>query len=369
MSTVQVRVSALLIAIFQLGGSFGASHNQPDRKSLDAVAVLLILAGPAALAVRDRWPLVTAAIAAAAADVYVGLGYPYGPIFVSVAVAFFTLVQSSRRPASWFVAAAGYAGYVIAAELDPRAHGTRWAHLVLVAGWVVVVWVASELVRTRREQHAERRRAEADEQRRRADERRLRLAQDLHDVLAHNISLINVQASTALHLLDEHPSQAAPALLNIKRASSEALRELRGALDLLRDGEMEAPRSPAPRLADIGTLVDGVRSGGLDVHLDLEEPDRPLPGAVELAAYRIVQEALTNVTRHAGAHRVDVRVVCTDGIDIAISDDGRGGTPTPGNGITGMRERVAALGGTIEAGPRSGARGFEVTAHLPTEAS
>jgi signal transduction histidine kinase len=365
-----VWISAILIAIFQLGGSFGASHNQPDRKSIDAIAVLLLLAGPAALAVRDRRPLVTAAVAVAAADVYIGLGYPYGPIFVSVAVAFFALVQSDRRPLAWVVAAAGYAGYVVASALDPRSKGgPGWTHLVLVAGWVAVVWVASELVRTRREQYAERRKAEADEQRRRVDERRLRLAQDLHDVLAHNISLINVQASTALHLLDEHPSQAAPALLNIKRASSEALRELRGALDLLRDGELDAPRAPAPRLADIDTLVAGVRSGGLDVNLEMTPPEQPLPGAVELAAYRIVQEALTNVTRHARADNVDVRISCTNGVDIEVSDDGRGGTPTPGNGITGMRERVAALGGTIDAHPRLDARGFTVTAHLPVHQS
>lgn len=326
--------------------------------------MLLILAGPAALTVRQRWPLLTAAVAGAAADVYIGLGYPYGPIFISVVVAFFAVVQSRQRRFAWVVAAAGYVGYVIAASVDPKSKdGPGWAHLALVAGWVAVVWVAAELVRTRREQFAERRKAEADEQRRRADERRLTLAQELHDVLAHNISLINVQASVALHLLEENPSQAGPALVNIKQASSEALHELRSALDLLRDGA--APRTPAPRLADIESLVEGVRSGGLDVNLDMVPSPQPLSAAVELAAYRIVQEALTNVTRHAQARHVDVHIACNDGLDIDVTDDGRGGTPTPGNGITGMRERVAALGGTIDAGPRLGTRGFTVHAHLP----
>jgi signal transduction histidine kinase len=227
------------------------------------------------------------------------------------------------------------------------------------------VWVASELVRTRREQFAERRKGAADEQRRRADERRLGLAQELHDVLAHNISLINVQASVALHLIDEDPSQAAPALRNIKQASSEALHELRSALDLFREGGSEPPRTPAPRLVDVDALVAGVRNSGLDVHLDMVPPTQPLSAAVELAAYRIVQEALTNVTRHAQAGHVDVRVACNNGIDIEVTDDGRGGMPQAGNGITGMRERVASLGGTIDAGPRQGARGFTVTAHLP----
>lgn len=361
-------VSALVIAIFQVGGSFGASHNQPERKSIDLVAMLLILAGPAALTVRHRWPLLTAAVAGAAADVYVGLGYPYGPIFISVVVAFFAVVQSRQRRFAWIVAGAGYFGYVIAASVDPKSKdGPGWIHLALVAGWVAVVWVAAELVRTRREQFAERRKAEADEQRRRADERRLTLAQELHDVLAHNISLINVQASVALHLLEENPSQAGPALLNIKQASSGALHELRSALDLLRDGA--APRTPAPRLADIESLVDGVRSGGLDVNLDMVPAQQPLSAAVELAAYRIVQEALTNVTRHAQARHVEIHIAGNDGIDIDVTDDGRGGTPTPGNGITGMRERVAALGGTMEAGPRTGTRGFTVHAHLPEKKS
>ena len=363
-------VSALAIGIVQLGGSIGASHNEPARKPLDIIAVLLVLAGPAALAVRDRRPLVTAAIAGAAADVYIGLGYPYGPIFISVAVAFFTAVQAGKRRGFWMVVAASYVGYVIASQLDPKApDGPRWGHLALVAGWLAVVIVVSDLVRTRREQYAERRQVERDEQRWRVDERRLRVAQELHDVLAHNISLINVQASVALHLLDEHPDQARPALVNIKEASREALHELRGALNVLRDDDgLHAPRIPAPRLTDVETLVAGVRSSGLDVRLTLVPPTQALPAAVELAAYRIVQEALTNVTRHADAHSVDVRLTCADGIDIEISDDGRGGTPTLGNGITGMSERAASLGGTIEAGPGP-AGGFRVAAHIPAHPS
>jgi signal transduction histidine kinase len=361
-----VLISALVIAIFQVGGTFGASHNQPDRKSIDVIAMLLVLAGPAALAVRDRWPLLAAAVAGAAADIYIGLGYPYGPIFVSVAVALFVTVQTGHRRASWLVTAAAYAGYVIATTLDPRRDGRPpWTHLTLVAGWLAVVWVVSDLVRTRREQYFDRRRAEEEEQLRKADERRLRVAQELHDVLAHNISLINVQASVALHLIEENPDHAETALLNIKNASREALQELRSALDLLRDGDASgAPRSPAPRLADIETLVAGVRTSGLDVRLEVVPPAQPLPASVELATYRIVQEALTNVTRHSGARGVDVRVVCADDVDIEVVDDGRGGPANAGNGITGMRQRAASLGGTLEAGPRLG-KGFHVTAHLP----
>jgi signal transduction histidine kinase len=222
------------------------------------------------------------------------------------------------------------------------------------------------VVRIRRDRAADLRRAEQDERQRRLSEQRLGLAQELHDVLAHNISLINVQASVALHLLDEQPDQARPALTTIKEASRDALQELRTALDVLRRGG-DAPRRPAPGLADLGALVEGLRTSGLDVRLEVDDPATPLPGAVQLAAYRIVQEALTNVTRHAGARRVTVRVRPGDageGVAIEVTDYGRGGTAEPGNGIAGMRERAAALGGTVEAGPGPGG-GFRVAAHLP----
>jgi signal transduction histidine kinase len=359
-----VWMSALGIAIFQVVGSFGAAHDQPDRRAIDAVALLLVLLGPAALAVRDRWPLAAAVAAVGATDVYIGLGYPYGPIFVSVAVALFHAVRAGHRRGTWSLAAAGYGGFVVASFVDPRAgRGPSAAHLALVAGWLAVVLAVSEVVRIRRDQVAERERAEHEEKQRRASEQRLTLAQELHDVLAHNISLINVQASVALHLIDEQPDQARPALTTIKAASRDALHELRTALDLLRRGE-EAARAPAPRLADLETLVAGVRAGGLQVQLQHDDPVAPLPAAVELAAYRIVQEALTNVTRHAHAHAVSIRLAYEDGVTLEVADDGRGGSVAAGNGIAGMRERAAALGGTVEAGPRPGG-GFRVAAHLP----
>jgi signal transduction histidine kinase len=357
-------MSALGIGIFQVVGSFGAAQNQPERRAIDGIALALVLLGPAALAWRDRWPLAAVVASVGAADVYIGLGYPYGPIFVSVVVALFGAVQTGHRRGTWSLAAAGYSGYVVASLIDPRAdRGPGAAHLALVAGWLVVVLAISEVVRIRRDQVAERERAEQEEKQRRAGEQRLRLAQELHDVLAHNISLINVQASVALHLIDEQPDHARPALTTIKEASRDALHELRTALDLLRRGE-EAARAPAPRLADLATLVAGVRASGLDVQLQHDDAVAPLPAAVELAAYRIVQEALTNVTRHAHAHAATVRLAYEDGVIIEVTDDGIGGAVDPGNGIAGMRERAAALGGTVEAGPRRGG-GFRVAAHLP----
>jgi signal transduction histidine kinase len=364
-----VWASALGIGLFQIVGSYGAAGNQADRKAIDGVALVLVLLGPAALAVRDRWPLLAVAVAMAAADVYIGLGYPYGPIFLGVVVALFYAVQAGYRRPTWILAGLGFGGHVVAAMVDPRAGPgePEWLHLALVAGWLVVVLVVSELVRTRRERAGELVRAAEEEERRRAGEQRLRMAQELHDVLAHNISLINVQAGVALHLIDEQPDQARSALANIKEASRDALHELRTALDLLRRGG-EAPRSPAPRLADLDTLVAGVRAGGLDVRIELDGAPALLPSAVELAAYRIVQEALTNVTRHARARAVTVRLGYGDGVTVEVVDDGVGGPAGPGNGIAGMRERAAALGGTVEAGALPGG-GFRVLARLPDGAA
>ncbi|MET0326484.1 MAG: ATP-binding protein, partial [Ilumatobacteraceae bacterium] len=174
--------------------------------------------------------------------------------------------------------------------------------------------------------------------------------------------------------LDEQPEQARPALTTIKAASRDALHELRGALDLLRSGD-GAPLAPAPRLTDLDTLVEGVRHAGLTVRLECTVTDTALPATVEVAAYRIVQEALTNVTRHAGARAVDVRVGSDGpggGVTVEVTDDGVGGAVgaavVAGNGITGMRERAAAVGGTVTVGPVPGG-GFRVLAHLPGPAA
>src|SRR5205823_1346010 len=190
----------------------------------------------------------------------------------------------------------------------------------------------------------------------------------LHDVLAHNISLINVQAGVALHLNQELPEQARTALTAIKQASKEALGELRSVLDVLRRTGDAPPRSPTPSLAQLGELVEGARGAGLDIRVEIENGPRSLPAAVDLAAYRIVQEALTNVIRHARATIVWIHVVHEDrDLTLRIEDNGRaaqGTSPPPGRGIAGMQERVAALGGQLVAEPRPEG-GFRVIARLP----
>ena len=354
---------AASIGFLQVVGSFGATEGQPDRRALDAVAIALLLVGPAALAVRERWPHGAAVVAAAASAVFIGRGHAYGPVFFSPVVALFLAGLTPRRRRTWLAAAGAFGALGFAQLVDPqRGGGYPWVHMSLVAGWLTALLAGAEVTRARQEQRAERARVATEEERRRASEQRLRIAQELHDVLAHDISLINVQAGVALHLMDQQPDHARTALTNIKAASRDALHELRSALEVLRTGG-EAPRSPAPRLADLEAMVDSVRATGLDVRLDLE--DLPVvPAPVEVAAYRIVQEALTNVARHADARRATVSLRMDDGVVVDVTDDGRGGAAAPGNGIRGMQERVESLGGTLEAGPRADG-GFRVVARLP----
>jgi signal transduction histidine kinase len=255
------------------------------------------------------------------------------------------------------------------AGLHPALEDKPWPQWTFAAGllaWLLLMGAGAELLRSRLERRAEEAAAQAEQARRRASDERLRIAQELHDVLAHNISLINVQAGVALHLLDERPEQARPALRAIRDASKDALGELRSVLDILRVGEA-APRAPTAGLADLDALVARTRGTGLDVQVDIPEAVDGLPAGVDLAAFRIVQEALTNVVRHAGASRATVRLGrFPDELVVEVDDNGHGpsGSDGGGRGLPGMRERARALGGSLEAGPRPG-RGFRVRATLP----
>jgi signal transduction histidine kinase len=362
--SVRIGVPQVLITYF------AAQHNG-GRRSLDALAFALLILGPVALAWRRRWPVAVLAVNLAATEAYYLLGYAWGPAFLSLAVAFWTTLSAGHRRPAWLLAAVGYGSYFALALLVGREPRPGLPHAVGVAAWLLLVLVLAEVGRARREQAAEVARTREEEARRRASEERLRIARELHDVVAHNISLINVQASTALHLIDERPEQARSALAAIKQASKEALGELRSVLDILRQSDEQPPRAPAPGLARLDELVSKVRAAGLEVQTTVEGDSRPLPAPVELTAFRIVQEALTNVHRHAGRATARVRVSYRDrDLVVQVEDDGLGassnGAAGGGNGIPGMRERVAALGGELEVGPRSGG-GFRVLARLPLD--
>jgi len=362
---------ALAVGVVQVMFTAFAAQGQPDREPLDAVAVALLLVGPAALIARRRQPAAVVILATAATLLYLVLGYPYGPVFLSFIVAVFTAVTGGHRLVAWLSAGALYVGHFGPRYLLGRPPPLTLAVLVGVAAWLLVVLVVAEVARVRRERALEAARTRAEEDRRRAGEERLRIARELHDVLAHNISLINVQAGVALHLMDEQPEQSRTALVAIKQASSDALSELRSVLDILRQGG-DAPRSPTAGLDSLDGLVANAEAAGLAVRTRVEGAPRSLPAGVDLAAFRIVQEALTNVTRHAGPATATVLVAYgDDDLTVQVDDDGRGhrgpgATLGGGNGIRGMRERAAALGGELTAGPRPGG-GFRVSAHLPVD--
>jgi signal transduction histidine kinase len=205
-------------------------------------------------------------------------------------------------------------------------------------------------------------------------EERLRIARDLHDVIAHGIATIHMQSSVALHVLDRQPEQAEPALSAVKQLSKQTLSELRATLDVLRADEGEAPLAPTPGLDQLTSLVDVTRRAGLPVDVRVIGDPVALPTAVDVAAYRIVQESLTNVMRHAGgAARATVTVAHgADAVEVEVVDDGLGAASArsgpAGHGIVGMGERAATVGGTVVAGARPGG-GFRVHARLPYTAN
>src|SRR5215217_4392363 len=361
---------AALVAVAQLGLTTLAAHRQPDRQALDLLAYLLLAAGPVALLWRWRSPAGVLGVVTASNLLYFALGYPYGPAWLALIVAFWTAVTAGARRAAWITAFVGLAAYFALAALIGRAEPATPATVAAHTSSLLLVLAVAEVAIAGRQRRLDAERTRAEEERRRAGEERMRIARELHDVLAHNISLINVQAGVALHLMDEQPGQSRSALAAIKQASNDALGELRSVLDVLRQGDEAPPRAPASGLAQLDSLVAGAGATGLEVRTRVEGPPRPLPAGTDLAAFRIVQESLTNVTRHAGPASATVLVrYGPDDLTVRVDDDGRGPAATgtgAGNGIRGMRERVAALGGELITGPRPGG-GFRVQARLPID--
>jgi signal transduction histidine kinase len=361
------------LAIIQLVGTGVAGRHQTGRVRLDALGYALLAAGPALLLLRRRLPVAVTAATGAVTLLYVVLGYPYGPIFAGLVVAFFGAVAAGHRTAVLTVAALVYAGHVLVGQwlyrwLPPSGdHRMPWQEVSGAAAWLLAVLAAAELFRVRREQLARDRRERAEAARRRADEERMRIARELHDVLAHSISLINVQAGVALALIDERPEQARTALVTIKAASKEALGEVRQVLSTLR-APGDAPRTPAPGLDRLPELAEQAASVGLAAEVRVTGHRTPLPPGTDLAAFRIVQEALTNIVRHSGSRSARIHLdYGPTAMQVRIDDDGpavAGGESGGGNGLVGMRERAAALGGTVTSGLRPDG-GFRVGATLP----
>jgi signal transduction histidine kinase len=349
--------------------SYFAARHQAGARPFDAGAIVLLIAAAGALALRRRHPVLVLALVFGITLIYFVLDYADGPIWLALIIAYYTAITHGHRLAAAIVAVAGFAifpwlDYLLRNRPPPSAVG-----LAALAAWLLVVLGAGEAVRIKRERSASSARIRAEEARRQASEERLRMARELHDSLGHYLSLISVQSGVALNLNQQLPEQAQAALAAIKQASKDALRELRSALDILRQDGEPAPRSPTPALARLDDLVSQASAPGLDVRAETEGTVRPLPFRVDAAAYRIVQEALTNVARHAGPATATVRVTYGEqDLTVQVDDDGRGPAarqqPATGKGIVGMRERVTALGGELYTGPRPGG-GFRIRARLP----
>ena len=365
-----VALPLVLLVVQLTGGAVLAgktAHVFWPPRALGALGWVLLAAGPIALVAR-RWHPVPVLWVNLGATLPLSSGSAWANI--SLIVAFFVAASTGKRYSAWLVLAIQYAWVIWLAPFVYGYTGPPVNDALALAGWLLAVVTAAEAYRFRSERAAATRASRQIDQRREQSEERLRVARDLHDVIGHNISLINVQASMGLDLMDSRPEQARAALSAIKSASKEALEELRTMLTTLRRDDDVAPRSPTRGLEHLPELVELTRSAGLSVEVTVAGKAPQLPAAVQQAAYRIIQESLTNVARHAGQARVTVRVSYDDGdMHVEIDDDGTArhdvapamGT---GSGITGMRERAAVLGGELCAGFRPGG-GFRVSARLP----
>ncbi len=372
-------VLAAAVTAVAVGGSHAAGSWSHRHAAPGILAYVLLAVGGTALMARRRYPVGVLAITLVTALWAGSLGARL--VWFALIAAFFTAVLARRRAAAIASLVIGYVVSVWPPWLIGQSGHASVAFAIGLATGLMFLLSVAELIRIRSQRAAALDRSRAAELRRRASEERMRMARDLHDVVAHNISVINVQANTALHLMDRQPDRARSALATINDVSKQALVELRSVLGVLRDVDEAAPRAPAPGLARLGDLVDHAAAAGLAVRIEEEGQRVPLPADVDLAAYRIVQEALTNSARHSGSANATVRLRYGDSaLQVEVDDDGvprppgrplaQAGGPGrgPGNGIAGMTERATALGGTLRAGPQSEG-GFGVRAWLPLPGS
>jgi signal transduction histidine kinase len=367
---------------------------QQGPVNLRAAGLAVLIVAP--LLVRRRWPLGAMVVCLAASACYHLLGYPHELVIPPLVVVLYTVAATGSRRRSLLVA--GGTGAVVVVGMAVVGVGNPleafgvigWVSLTVALGEVtrartaLLATMADRAARAERERAAESalRRAEATqreaEARRRVAEERLRIARDLHDVLAHSIAVINAQASVAAHLAEtatgQPPGGLATAMGVIAETSRTAMGELRATLDVLRGHDSSITPAdeltPAPGMARLDELIESVRSAGVNLTVDTVGEQRPLAPAVDVTAYRIVQESLTNVARHARGSTARLTVEYRRALmRLTVRDDG--GAPAEaasgcGYGIVGMTERAYAIGGHLNAGPRAGG-GFEVVADLPTQ--
>ncbi len=369
---------AAATVLFNVGLLHGFRYHAPT-----ALTAVVAVAGTAPAAVRRIWPIPVLAVVTGACCVLMAHGRVPNVVFVVLGMAVYTAAVRCRRKAA--VAVLVVVELALGAAMLTAAAGARsqqdMARGLLVAA---ALWFVGDSVRERRrylaglaEQAEQQQRAEAERSRQAVREERVRIARELHDVVAHSLSVVTVQAGVGRKIEAVRPGEALRALRAVEVTGRGALEELRRILGLLRDDEQPPSLAPVPGIEDLEELADSVRAAGIPVSLAVTGDAAEVPPAAALTAYRIVQEALTNVVKHARRAEAAVRVRAgPDGVRITVTDTGAG-EPGPDtgpaaaaagqHGIVGMRERAAAFGGTLDAGTLPGG-GFRVTAFLPVSA-
>jgi signal transduction histidine kinase len=369
---------AVIMTAVTLFGAYGEAH----PKSFSSVvvsgsyhvpktpnaALLLVAAASLVLAARRRYPLTVLAVSTAAVVTYSLFGFENGAALLAPTLALYSVaVATSTRQATIAGAATLVALLVSSAVNNP--FGPTGGGYFLIPALVAAAFFGGIAVSNHRAFIASiQARAEEDASRR-VGEERVRIARELHDVVAHTMATINVQATAAAQVLTERPQTAAAALAAIRAASKDGLRELRAILNVLRQADDADPTAPTPGLTQLDALIASANQAGLPTRLEVSGAAAELPLTVDLAAYRIIQESLTNAIRHAGPAKATVSLTYSASeLLIAVADTGRGAAPhdtgNGGYGLIGMRERAAAAGGTMQAGTAPGG-GYLVTAELP----
>jgi signal transduction histidine kinase len=380
-------IRMLVLAAVLVLGSYGEAHpnnksdqvlnGQPVPHTPDA-ALLLVVAATVVLAVRRWYPVPVLIFSTAGIVAYSLLGYVNGAVLVAAPFALYSVVtRVSLLRALGF--AAGTTAVLMAATAAGNPFGPTGGGFYLIPAMIVVALFIGTAVANQRARVAAARDKVEEESKRRVDEERLRIARELHDIVAHTMATINVQAGAAAHVLADNPQAAGDALQAIRQSSKDGLRELRAILNVLRQADEGDPTQPTPGLGQLDALISNSCGAGLPVTLYRSGQTADLPPAVDLAAYRIVQESLTNVIKHAGpaaAATVSLRYA-SSGLEIEVTDTGLGPGPAAmtagevlagnGHGLIGMRERAASVGGSLQTGPGPGG-GYRVFATLPAGA-
>ena len=361
---------SLLAATIAIGSVVGAvvgehASTDPARGPVAPEAYLLLVGGSAVLAVRRRWPIAVLVAVSGASIALAAVNDAFDLVFPVVVATYTAASHVDRERFVRLSLPISIVGPVTA--LVVAYPGTNWVEVLISATFAAGLPMLLGRIGFNR-----RRRIDVDRERAARDavaEERARIARELHDVVAHAMSVMVVQAGAARSVLDDDPAAARAAIGRIESTGRDGLTEMRRLIGILKADGVDADRAPQPGLGQLETLLETVRGAGVPVEAVTEGEPRPLPTGLDLVVYRIVQEALTNVMRHAGPASARVLLRWGDmAPDVEVSDDGRGSfvATDGGLGLLGMRERVALYGGTIRTGPRQGG-GFTVHAHVPYE--